>query len=293
MKQQLRTGGTTDELVFSYQENGRVLAPQSASVSIYKWGTLVVSSEVTPGADGVLRYAPGLPVTGESYPDLRAEWTITTSDGKQRVYTQLFDVVKSVVYPLITDEDLIAEAQSLESSDAVVYGSAEAGSETTLVDAQRAGSLSRGFAGGIIEFTSGSQAGNTRVVKSFDAKTGTFTWDSALSTAIVSGDGYLARKTFSPQRERAWEDLLFMLEQRGNRPALMVTPEALKVPHLYLTLSKVFLSLSDEDGDIEWARGEKYRKMFEAVWSGLTFEEDRDQDGEPDGETTVRNIFRR
>jgi hypothetical protein len=76
--------------------------------------------------------------------------------------------------------------------------------------------------------------------------------------------------------DEAWTEILGRIWSRGNRPALIMSPESLRAPHLYLSMAIIYRALRE----VEMA-GE-YQAMFEAVWSTLRWVYDSDDDGAPD-----------
>lgn len=88
--------------------------------------------------------------------------------------------------------------------------------------------------------------------------------------------------TFQTFRDEAWIEISQRLIQEGNRPALILSPTALRGPHLELTLAMVFEDLSTRLNEAYEARAQQYRRQYEHTWRRLTFRYDSDEDGHAD-----------
>ena len=103
---------------------------------------------------------------------------------------------------------------------------------------------------------------------------------SALDTARA--DVITGAENHQEKIDEAWIDLQWRLLNRGNRPNLVMSPAALREPHLYLTLALIFSDLAAR-GDADYAhQADQYRHAFESAWSRVTFEYDADDDGQAD-----------
>ena len=83
--------------------------------------------------------------------------------------------------------------------------------------------------------------------------------------------------------DEAWAEITERIYRLGRRPYLILEPDALRLVHLFLTLSLVFRDFGGSgggDGDSKWARlADHYTAQFEAAWTGMTFAYDADNDG--------------
>ena len=103
---------------------------------------------------------------------------------------------------------------------------------------------------------------------------------SALDTARA--DVITGAANHQDKIDEAWIDLQWRLINKGNRPNLVMSPAALREPHLYLTLALIFSDLAAR-GDADYAhQADQYRHAFEAAWSRVAFEYDADDDGQAD-----------
>lgn len=78
--------------------------------------------------------------------------------------------------------------------------------------------------------------------------------------------------------DEAWTEVHGRVVAQGQRPALIMSPDALRSVHLYLTLALIY------EGPMR-QRDEQmvdYRTLYEAAWSALAWVYDADDDGIPD-----------
>jgi hypothetical protein len=88
--------------------------------------------------------------------------------------------------------------------------------------------------------------------------------------------------SFQDFRDEAWIEISQRLIQEGNRPALILSGNALRGPHLELTLAMIFEDLSTRLNEAYEARAQQYRRQYEHTWRRLTFRYDADENGNPD-----------
>jgi hypothetical protein len=116
----------------------------------------------------------------------------------------------------------------------------------------------------------------------------------ALYPVITDADLYRRHPTLNPDAsgyvgeqdleswqdyiDEAWTELLGRIWGQGRRPALIMSPEALRQVHLYLSLAIIWRSLR---GDYEML-AQQYDQMYAASWAQLRFVYDSDDDGTPD-----------
>jgi hypothetical protein len=92
--------------------------------------------------------------------------------------------------------------------------------------------------------------------------------------------GPVGLTTWQDYIDEAWTELLARIWSQGSRPALVMSPEVLRAPHLYLTLAIAMRAMA-RDYD---PRAELYHGLFESAWSSLRWVYDSDDDGAPDDE---------
>lgn len=293
MKQQLETDSTTDSLSITVWDHNRKEIPSVATIDIYDGSTQLVSgASATIATDGTCSYTPGTTVTDDYEENLKAAWNLTIDGGVQK-HIQLFDVVNFKLYPQITDEDLISECSQLQDGRYLHYGTADSGTTTTLVDIELMEYKDDHWKGGTLEIVDGTNSGSKEVVSAFDRTTGTVTVSSAFGSAIDSTSKYVVRRTFQREIDRAWDDMMAMVLQKGYRPALIMNSEELTPSHIAFALSKVCRDLSIQQDDVWWARAEFYEERFNVLWNAMVFKYDSDEDQLADDERYGILRFRR
>lgn len=78
--------------------------------------------------------------------------------------------------------------------------------------------------------------------------------------------------------DEAWTEILGRIWGQGQRPALVMSPESLRSPHLYLSLAIIYRAMGADR--VEMAA--EYQAMYEAAWASLRWVYDSDDDGTPD-----------
>lgn len=92
--------------------------------------------------------------------------------------------------------------------------------------------------------------------------------------------GALTRETtYQGYLDEAWRQIEDRLLSAGRRPWLVLEPQALRSPHLYLTMALVFESLSIQSAGALGVMAEQYRREYEATWARVSMAYDRDDDG--------------
>jgi len=79
----------------------------------------------------------------------------------------------------------------------------------------------------------------------------------------------------------AWRDIVDRLETNGRRPALIMTPRALRLVHLHLALTLIFNDWAGGgDVDNKWVQlRDRHEQRFDIEWSRLSFNYDAGDDG--------------
>ena len=97
-----------------------------------------------------------------------------------------------------------------------------------------------------------------------------------VGTGLTSYEGYI---------EEAWIEVESRLEMQGRRPFLVMSPEAMRSPHLYGTLKLICRDFAGTGSpDNKWAvLAEHYEDQESKSWSDLNFIYDEDNTGIEDG----------
>lgn len=284
MRQELLLEGS-DRIELHLMEDGWPLAPSSCSISIIHNGDVLEegTAEVTPG---ICSYVPGEAVVGELRKDVLAVFAYVL-EGPQAKRTVVFDVVRSKLYPVITDRDLVAECPALASAGGYFTSIIDTATPGSFTDNKLIGS-SVHWIGAVALF---HESGGSAVVTGFNASTGTITFDAMPEAPAGS---YSLQKGFSSEIARAWEDTMnYIYQVGGYRPALVMDTEDLRAPHLYRALEKACFSLAVNEDDIWFQRYRVYEGKAESTIKGLRLTYDQDEDNVPDSEALLDRGFSR
>jgi hypothetical protein len=293
MKQQLVEDSATDQLELEVWDHNVQVVPTSALVSIIIDGTTDVSlATATVTSAGTCTYVPGSAVLAELAVDAVAEWRLTI-DGETKYFRQMFDIVRRPLHPALTDEDLFSECAQLQEYKYLATGLADSGSSTSVVSILLQEYQDNHFQGGTLEVVDGACAGEKARIAGNLRGTGKITLETSLSTTVDSTSRFVARRTFQREIDRAWEDLMAMVQSKGYRPALIMNSEDLRPAHLYWALVKVCRNMARSPEDIWWQRAESFGSEFQSRLGMLKFNYDSDQDDWPDSVKSARPALRR
>lgn len=205
--------GADTTLSLSVYRDGALSSVASATVSVYdEAGAAVVSGAAATVASDVMSYTvTGATTSGKSLSDdWRVEWSVTLTGGAVEVFKTDAHLVRTLLRPVITDDDLYRRVTGLDASG---------------------------------------------------------------SNALTS------RSDYQVFLDESWVELLGRLIEKGNRPALVGSPSALRAPHLYLTLALVFEDMAARNPDAYSERAAMYRRQYEGALQRLTFRYPEDEFG--------------
>ena len=103
-----------------------------------------------------------------------------------------------------------------------------------------------------------------------------------MGAAIDTTSDYLVTRTFQRELDRAFDDLMQRIIGKGNRPALIMNSETLKLPHIMWALEKIARDISTMPGDVWWAKADYYAQEAANWWQSLIFKYDADENEEVD-----------
>jgi len=276
MKQQFRVNTAETFRTYVY-ENNRKAVPSSASITIYRPGLnekIVDAAPMTIGVDGLLSYALSAAENAQPGLDYKAEITYTL--GAETFYATLFyDVVRSRLVKVVTDDDLVSELPQLKDAGWRVTGTATGGSTTTITDPELTRYEDEYFTGG---FATSLDKSETREITAFASATGTLT-TTAFSSAVVQGERYSIRRSFTREIGRAFEKIEDALLRIGKRPDLILDPVELREAHIYYSVAEVCKGLVTEKGSFWWDMWKDYEARADETFSSLRFKYDASGDG--------------
>ncbi|WKZ33674.1 MAG: hypothetical protein QY316_04535 [Thermodesulfobacteriota bacterium] len=267
---------TPDRFQTYIYESNRKLVPDAAFITIYTPGGLLLAerASMTIAADGLLSYELGQ--EENSIAALNYKAVIEYAHGANTHYaTILYDVVRSRLGKVVTDEDLMAELPQLRESNWSVRGVAESGSEAEITDT----GLKR-YGDGY--FTGGSAylpaRGERREITGFAAASGTVTVE-AFPEPVSPGDSYILSRSFGKEIQRAFEKLEERLTRLGKRPHLVLDPYDLREAHILLSVSEACKGLAVESKGLWWNFWKEYERKADEAISEVTLKYDRTGDG--------------
>ena len=291
MKQQFLadTAGTFQTYVY---EHNRKVVPLSAVLTVYRPGgddALINSVSMTVGPDGLISYA--LTAQDDSRVGVNYKAVVAYDHGGETNYATLFyDVVKSRLVKVITDDDLTAELPQLKDNGYRVRGTAEGGSISTITDSELKRYPDEYFTGGL---GCSIDKDETREITSFVSSTGTVA-TTGFSSTVASGEKYILVRSYSREIQRAFEKLEEKIIRLGKRPELVLDPYDLREVHIYASVAEVCKGLVTENDNLWWELWKAYESKAEEAFSGINFKYDSSADGYITGfeEATRLNVLR-
>ena len=275
MKQQFMINLSGEFRTYVYENNRKIL-PSSARLTVFRSGTataLVTDELMSIGADGLLSYLlspTDNSVTGANYK------TVVTYDYNGVTYsvTLFYDVVRSLLFQVISDTDISSELPQLMENGWRVHGTAESGSLTTIVDGELARYEDEYFAGGTAYSVVKDE---TREVIAFQATTGTVM--TKPFSGAISTDAYILTRSFTREIERAFEKMEAMLVSAGKRPELILDSYDLRELHIYLSVAEVVKGLILDGESFWWNIWKEYEGKAGATFASLNLKYDHSEDG--------------
>jgi len=198
----------------------------------------------------------------------------------------LFDIVRSRLEMVITDEDLFDEFPGLREAGYRQIGTASAaGTVATLVDTAQLIQADDFWTGGTVEFPA---SGERRTVTDFDSATATLSFAPAVAAATASGSKYIVSRSFRKERVRAFQDIIERLRNAGRRAALIVDSHQLRTVHILLTLSKIFRGFVNSE-TYRQLSGD-YAEMYDRLFQELRLDYDANEDAAINGSEGFQQI---
>ena len=288
MKQQFLSDKTANFQVYIYSDNRKII-PASALITVYQPNSttaLFTSQAMSVGADGLLTYP--LTVLHNDIADYNYRAVIEYVYNAATYYeTCFYDVVRTRLAKVITDDDLINELPQLRKSAWVVHGTASSGSTTTIVDLNLKIYPDDFFTGGMATSLTRDEI---REITDFVSSTGTIT--TAAFSGAIAVDKYMLSRAFSKEIQRAFEKLESMLTQAGRRPNSVLDSYDLREVHILLAVAEACKGLASEQDNLWWGLWQPDDKRAYAVFKDLNLKYDDSDDGVLSGGEEQRRIRR-
>jgi hypothetical protein len=275
MKQQFLIDTAENFQTFIWEDNQKIV-PTSATLTVFKPGgstELVSAQTMTVGGDGLLSYS--LTTTHNDTADENYKAIISyIVSGTTYSATLFYDVVRSKLHKVITDEDIVAELPQLKNNGWRVNGTAESGSTTTIVDSNLNHHDDDYFTGGLAYSI---DLDETRKITDFVGSTGTVTTE-VFGTAI-STDQYVLTRSYTKEIQRAFEKIEDLLVRAGRRPALVMDSYDLREVHIHYSVAEIVKGLVVEEGDTWSMFMNKYDALAYSMFKSLPLKYDESEDG--------------
>jgi hypothetical protein len=275
MKQQFLKDGIGTIKVYAFKDNLPIV-PSSAIITIYKPGTTIEfinSQPMTIASDGLLSYN----LTAEDNKTLDDHYKVVityTFEGEDYPRILFYDVVNSLLYIVISDEDLINEMPSIAKKGWKTTGQATSGSSTTIVDEELTKFENDYFTGGTAYSV---EKDESRIITDFAKSTGTLTTE-AFGSAIAT-DKYVLTRSFTKEIQRAFEKIEDLLVRAGKRPQLVMDSFEIREVHIYLAVSEVCKGLAGDTDSLWYEWYKEYQKTGLAIFKALNLKYDDNEDG--------------
>lgn len=276
MKQQFIVN-TLDTFKTWIYENNRRAVPSSARITVYRPGgdlRLADDEAMSIASDGLLSYSLSASQNSEPAENYRAAITYVLN-GATSYATLFYDVVKTRLVKVVTDDDLASELPQLKDRGWRVRGTADSGTATTIVDAELKRYEDDYFTGGTAYSFDKDE---TREVTAFARSTGTVTTE-AFSSAIATGEKYLLTRSFSREIQRAFEKAEERIMRLGRRPHLILDPYDLREVHIYQSVAEACKGLINDSESIWREMWKEYEKKAEDSFRNINFKYDSSGDG--------------
>lgn len=296
-----------DDLVYGpiFDSAGQIIIPSSATIAVSLHGTDVsVAGTPTVASDtGVVTYvwqAAEISTLTDTLPKLgvRARWSIVKSAVTYE-RTQFFDVVAVNITTNVVDSDVVRMHPPLQNIRSVAKGVATTtggsyDAKHDLFDTKRRHEPSQWFLGSTVRFSSGSNAGEQRIVTLFDGVVSQLELHEDLTYDISAGDSYEITLSYQPAIDRAWSKINSILLNQFGATNLggRLWGDDLRDAHILLSVAEVLreqlltgregfqVALTEYDKQFESELGRVQMKIADSVGDG-TYDPDTDARVQP------------
>jgi hypothetical protein len=101
-----------------------------------------------------------------------------------------------------------------------------------------------------------------------------------VSSLDPMGNSITGQPEYAHYLDEAWVSIQTRLLAQGRRPWLIISPHALREPHLLLALALIFEDLASRLNLAYQEQGRMYREQYEGAWSRVRFAYDADDSGQ-------------
>lgn len=262
--------------------NNRPAIASAATIVVWKPGgeELIASTNATiNGTTGELTYALTAGNNAELGENYVANWSYTI-DGVVYEQTQLFDVVLNRLAITVVDKDLLDQQADIMERNESFNGGVESATTTTIVDADLKKYDDDFWNGGLLEVINPSTGEvQVRTVSDFVSSSGTVTVSNAWGTTPDNTYKYIVRRGFQKKIEKAFEEMMMDVRDKGFRPALILESAELHIPHTKKALELICRDYQREADD-RWAQlADHYKNAYAETLAKVKFQYDSDESG--------------
>nr|BDD44685.1 hypothetical protein 15 [Legionellales bacterium] len=281
---------------WSFYDKNIQLVPTEGTIKVYKpgGGTLVDTTAVTIGTDGIIRYTLDSANTGTVNYNYRIELTYNIAANIYRPF-YLFDIVKTPIINTVRDEDLFQYVEELRDKNTPYTLKASSdGTVTTLISDELI-PLNIDFKGGDIEIYITDTDTHRAEISAWDKTTGTVTFAPAADTAtsVDSGTRFAIRASYARFIDKSFTDHVMRdVRNRIGLAARFIDSTVVNNLTIYKALEMICFSKVEEEGDKWDIRSKKFKEEYSAEYVKIQEPVDIDDDGFiDDNENTKRVSF--
>jgi len=252
MKKEIRVS-TAEILTFEYWENDVKLIPTGANIIILdKTGTeILASTACSIDAAGTVTYTILSTLITEVDINFRAE-VIATIAAAEKITYLLFDVVKTPIESIISDEDLYGFVDSLrDSAETISSKSTATGTTSTLIDKSKLTQVDDYWNGGRLEINQSDVIKYAKVTD-FVSTTSTITFSPVLASLVATDTTYRLRSSYQQKIDEAFQILKLEVRNRKELISGFIDSYAFRLPHIYKTIALACMGKKD-DVDDKWS----------------------------------------
>lgn len=281
MKQEILKDKTGTISFIPYVNNQFAVASSATVTVLDNGGTAILSNATATivAGTGEIYYSISSTYTGTLGENYVAQWTYAIS-GTTYYQTTLFDIVRNEIAITVVDQDLLDEQADILEKNENFAGAVDSATSTTIVDADLKVYADDWWNGGICKVVNPATGSEQRrEISDFTASTGTVTVPDAWGTTPTSSYTFIIYRGFYNKIEKAFEEMLFDVRQKGYRPALIIESSDLKIPHVKKTLAMICRDYITQVGD-KWDELSKvYDKQYNDFMGKVQFQYDADESG--------------
>lgn len=255
--------------------------PSMATVSVFdNTGTAVVDgASASIDADGTITYT----IAGTDIPSPRSNYRVELAyviSGSTHYINELFDVVKTPIQNITTDDDLYVYVPELRDKLTTYEGSATSeltGSPNTL-RSTNIRYITEALQGGYVEIYLDTEM-LKRLVVSVDKSNGDIVFDPAHTTDIPQGTRYALRGSYTNAIKAAFEEVRQVVRNRAKTASAYIDSYVIQRAVVYRAIAIIAAAYVEETDDKYDLRRTMYTDMYNSEIARLVEPIDTNGDG--------------